>query len=1031
MKRHLLVLCHDVIDAHFDRRISQQVNVWIEQGWDVTIVGMTDKDSDVFERWRNGVLCIKIDQRNLLPVNDALWEQVAALPVQSSGSAEADTVAPATSKGGVETSSPTIQKRLSHVVRTLWKRLPTSWRDRAWPWRVRLAHFVERWGKQPPAIADVPKISELEWYPLPFTESLCATAGNLRPDAILACDLTTIPAALRLATNTGAVLLYDAHEFYPEQAAFTPRQRALLRTWEARALNEAFLAYTVSPTIACLMQEQYQSSRLPDTLTNAPNFLARPPDTQRNGPIRRALNLETSTRLILYHGGFSKHRNLDVLIFGFMQAKLPNTCLVMLGFGDREWIKDLITQANGEGAVCLLNAVPASELDQWVADADFVVIPYPAVDRNTEFCSPNKLHDCVALEIPVLANQDLKDVCAVLSKYRIGISLDLSSPDVAARSLSNITAFQVNLSDFAGARRDLGWPRQADKVCSWIAAVEREIARGDQSKAPIVSPPSNDTHEHVETMRVAVTSDQENAHYGPPADSALYEQCEIWEQPPTVGRLRLIDALTLAWPQDATVALDVGCGDGKLSAALRGRTGAEIVGIDFSSEGLRRATLPVALADVSALPFRQHTFDFVLSVDVIEHLESDAETRALAEIFSVARQHVAIAVPYRENLPGAFARCRRCDNIYHVNWHQRSYAAESLMRRVPEGWVLAGLILSGESWIQTPPIVMDWMAAARGEWAHWSAAICPRCGQPDSPTQPESRVPDKQDALQLAASIYQDIATNGPRSANHTEILGLFARDRKAALRWVELIDRRLVDSGTLVQVTDIPANAVILPQDFGTLGSMLVQFPQVARRVLDIDGNFVIQAPVFGVVDQILLDFPAEIDEVHRFIIEDGLGLVTQIDLAVGTRRSIALALPRPLQAGLYGVIVRIYPNAPGLRVQVGGVPAPTVPWVMSGGRFSYLPMQKYVEASVWNQIGEDMWLGRDQCDMTLPHHSLSAKQMQVLAEAMRELPAEGQWDRFVRMRAKMMSGAPATASDPTPPEVSPSGPISSETLP
>jgi hypothetical protein len=41
MKKHLVVLCHDVIVDHFDRRISEQAKIWVEQRWDVTIIGMT------------------------------------------------------------------------------------------------------------------------------------------------------------------------------------------------------------------------------------------------------------------------------------------------------------------------------------------------------------------------------------------------------------------------------------------------------------------------------------------------------------------------------------------------------------------------------------------------------------------------------------------------------------------------------------------------------------------------------------------------------------------------------------------------------------------------------------------------------------------------------------------------------------------------------------------------------------------------------------------------------------------------------
>lgn len=552
--RHLLVLCHDIVDSHFDRRISQQAAVWAGRGWDVTIVGMTKSDGDQVERWPNGVMCIKIDQRRLLPVDDPLWtdllgrrldeldgwvpSNVEAAEVKEPADAEEiNGTAPSAmaAKAGDVGSGENFEERdlasdnnpidmILLTIRPFWKRLPLSWRRFGWDFRAKLnfrtrvarcvarchwdwrrfrrfAANVQAWAlrtmtrgcaKLLPSglgvrtrLATILARSQvavpvsltplLEWYPLPFTVSLLETSARLRPDVILACDLTTVPAALRLSDDTNAVLIYDSHEFYPEQISFTPRQRALLRAWDVRGLNAAFLAYTVSPTVARLMFESYGLLRMPQSLSNAPDFPTPSCQSELNGPLRRALDIESDSTVILYHGGFLRMRNLDILISGFVKSALPDTRLVLLGFGDMAWIDDLIRSVGGARVVHALDAVPASVLDRWVADANFVVIPYSALDLNTEYCSPNKLHDCVALGIPVLANQQLRDVTDLLSRFGIGLSLDMTSAETLATSLSALSTFQTDQANFIAARDAFGWATQQCKIGSWISMIEAEL----------------------------------------------------------------------------------------------------------------------------------------------------------------------------------------------------------------------------------------------------------------------------------------------------------------------------------------------------------------------------------------------------------------------------------------------------------------------------------------------------------------------------------------------------------------------------
>ena len=101
--------------------------------------------------------------------------------------------------------------------------------------------------------------------------------------------------------------------------------------------------------------------------------------------------------------------------------------------------------------------------------------------------------------------------------------------------------------------------------------------------------------------------------------------------------------------------LDIGCGDGALSYLLHRRTGAHVTGIDPSEEAIRFAGEKTAAnnniefikASAYQLPFRPNSFDYVVSSDVIEHLQNPRAM--LAEIKRVfnGKGKIVITTPLR------------------------------------------------------------------------------------------------------------------------------------------------------------------------------------------------------------------------------------------------------------------------------------------------------------------------------------------------------------------------------------------------
>lgn len=94
--------------------------------------------------------------------------------------------------------------------------------------------------------------------------------------------------------------------------------------------------------------------------------------------------------------------------------------------------------------------------------------------------------------------------------------------------------------------------------------------------------------------------------------------------------------------------LEVGVGEGEISTRVRTRyPSAALVGIDLQDEALAgewsaRGHVG-AFADITRLPFADDTFDLVLGIEVLEHV--DDPVRALTEVQRVGRGQFLLSVP--------------------------------------------------------------------------------------------------------------------------------------------------------------------------------------------------------------------------------------------------------------------------------------------------------------------------------------------------------------------------------------------------
>lgn len=85
--------------------------------------------------------------------------------------------------------------------------------------------------------------------------------------------------------------------------------------------------------------------------------------------------------------------------------------------------------------------------------------------------------------------------------------------------------------------------------------------------------------------------------------------------------------------------LEVGIGNGFISRYLRNH-GVSVITVDKE-----RNLLPDIVADITALPFRENSFEVATACEVLEHIPYTEALRALKELRRVASLHVILSLP--------------------------------------------------------------------------------------------------------------------------------------------------------------------------------------------------------------------------------------------------------------------------------------------------------------------------------------------------------------------------------------------------
>ncbi len=132
--------------------------------------------------------------------------------------------------------------------------------------------------------------------------------------------------------------------------------------------------------------------------------------------------------------------------------------------------------------------------------------------------------------------------------------------------------------------------------------------------------------------------------------------------------------------------LDAGCGEGFAMRAVLADVAAEVVGLDGSAGALHVASglnpgRSFAAGDLYALPFPDRSFDMVVCMEVLEHLDEPA--RGLRELCRVSARWLLLSVPNEPLFRGAnFLRGKNVRAWGNDPGHVNHWSAAAFLRFV-------------------------------------------------------------------------------------------------------------------------------------------------------------------------------------------------------------------------------------------------------------------------------------------------------------------------------------------------------------
>jgi hypothetical protein len=250
-------------------------------------------------------------------------------------------------------------------------------------------------------------------------------------DLVIANEIDALPLALSIAN--GVPVLYDAHEFSPQEFEDRFLWR-FLRKGLCEYLCKTYIAKAQAMTTVCegiAHEYRKQFSVNPSVITNAADFADLTPSQVSDKQIR-----------IIHHGGAIPSRKLETMIE--MMEYLDNrySLYFMLVPIEPGYYKKLREKAEKNSRIFFIPPVEMKQLPFRTNQFDIGLFLLPPTNFNYKHALPNKFYEFVQARLAIAIGPS-PEMAAIVKEYDLGVVSKSFEPQDMAKCLNALTAGKI------------------------------------------------------------------------------------------------------------------------------------------------------------------------------------------------------------------------------------------------------------------------------------------------------------------------------------------------------------------------------------------------------------------------------------------------------------------------------------------------------------------------------------------------------------------------------------------------------------
>jgi glycosyltransferase involved in cell wall biosynthesis len=255
-------------------------------------------------------------------------------------------------------------------------------------------------------------------------------------DLIHANDWDALPVAVRAAEGSATKVLFDAHEYSPEQEGDRTLWRWLVKPYRIQLFKIYLPKVHGMTTVSDGLQELYEANWgiRPEVVMNARPYHAhpfRPVDPQHIH--------------LVYHGYALRARYLEdyIRMLSYLPASYDLHMLAVAG--DQAYLDELKALADRivPGRVTFYGQMPSDQLVEWVSHFDVGLPSGRVKNLNTRYTLGNKFFDYVMAGLAVLVSPQ-RSYESLIASSGIGVVAASPEPQVMAQAVLSLTADALN-----------------------------------------------------------------------------------------------------------------------------------------------------------------------------------------------------------------------------------------------------------------------------------------------------------------------------------------------------------------------------------------------------------------------------------------------------------------------------------------------------------------------------------------------------------------------------------------------------------